>query len=84
MHSNLTPSKANAWGIKVSDLVDEREAARRIGMSVAFLRADRYRGHVGNRTVGPPFYRIGRAIRYAPADLEHWVESRRVERRGAA
>jgi len=64
----------------VSNLLDEREAAERIGMSVAFLRADRYRGHVGNRTAGPPFYRIGRAIRYAPEDLDLWVSARRVER----
>lgn len=64
----------------MSELVDEREAARLIGMSVAFLRADRYRGHVGNRTVGPPFYRIGRAIRYSPPELQNWVAARRVER----
>lgn len=67
----------------MSKLLDEREAARLIGMSVAFLRADRYHGHVGNRTVGPPFYRIGRAIRYAPEDLQRWVAAQRVERQGA-
>ena len=61
-------------------LVDEREAARRIGMSVAFLRADRYRGHVGARTPGPPFYRVGKAVRYDVADLEQWLAERRVDR----
>lgn len=61
-------------------LVDEREAARRIGMSVAFLRADRYRGHVGGRTPGPPFYRVGKAVRYDLGDLEHWLAERRVDR----
>lgn len=61
-------------------LVDEREAARRLGVSVAFLRADRCRGVVGGRTPGPPFYRVGKAIRYDVADLESWLASRRVDR----
>ena len=61
-------------------LVDEREAARRIGMSVAFLRADRYRGHVGGRTPGPPFYRVGKAVRYDLGDLDAWLAERRVDR----
>lgn len=60
--------------------IDERKAARHIGMSVAFLRADRYRGHVGGRTAGPPYYRIGRAIRYDVADLDAWLAARRVDR----
>lgn len=68
----------------MSELIGEQQAAKLIGMSVAFLRADRYRGHVGNRTVGPPFYRIGRAIRYSPPELLAWVASRRVERRETA
>jgi hypothetical protein len=45
---------------------DEREAAAHIGMSVAFLRAAR----LGRGTPGPPFVRIGRAVRYAAADLD--------------
>jgi hypothetical protein len=68
-------------------LVDEHAAAARIGVSVAFLRADRYRGHVGARTPGPPFYRVGRAVRYDLGDLDAWLASRRVDRaprRGAA
>lgn len=60
--------------------VDEHEAARIIGMSVAFLRADRYRGHVGARTAGPPFLRLGRAIRYDPLDLKEWLSEHRVVR----
>lgn len=61
-------------------LIDERAAAERLGVSIAFLRADRYRGHVGNRTPGPPFYRVGRAIRYSVTDLEAWLSAQRVER----
>ena len=66
----------------MSQLVDEREAARRLAVSVAFLRADRYRGHVGNRTPGPPFYRVGKAIRYDVGDLDRWLAERRVDRGG--
>ncbi len=64
----------------VGQLVDERTAAQRLGVSVAFLRADRYRGHVGGRTPGPPWYQVGRAIRYDIADLNQWLATRRVDR----
>lgn len=64
----------------VGQLVDERTAAQRLGVSVAFLRADRYRGHVGGRSPGPPWYQVGRAIRYDMADLEQWLATRRVDR----
>ena len=64
----------------MSTLIDEREAARRLGVSVAFLRADRCRGQVGGRTPGPPWYQIGRAVRYDPADLDAWLATRRVDR----
>jgi len=64
----------------MSKRVDEKAAAEHLGVSVAFLRADRYRGHVGARTPGPPFYRVGRAIRYDIADLDAWLAARRVDR----
>ena len=64
----------------MSTLIDEREAARRLGVSVAFLRADRCRGQIGGRTPGPPWYQIGRAVRYDPADLDAWLTTRRVDR----
>ncbi len=65
-------------------LVDERAAAAHLGVSVACLRADRCRGHVGGRTPGPPWYRVGRAVRYDIADLEQWLATRRVDRAGSA
>ena len=61
-------------------LVDERAAAAHLGVSVAFLRADRCRGHVGGRTPGPPWYRVGRAVRYDLTDLDQWLATRRVDR----
>ena len=57
----------------------EPEAAKYIGMSRAFLRLSRCEGEVGKRTPGPPFYRIGRTIRYKRADLDAWIEEYRVE-----
>jgi len=52
-------------------LIDESAASERLGMSVHYLRTSRWRGD------GPPFIKVGRAVRYSPADLEHWVESHR-------
>ncbi|HEY5990312.1 MAG TPA: helix-turn-helix domain-containing protein [Streptosporangiaceae bacterium] len=36
------------------------------------------------RGTGPPYYRLGKEIRYAAADVEKWLESRRVEQKAAA
>lgn len=59
---------------------DEEGAADHIGMSVSYLRMDRLRGNVGKRTPGPPYYKIGRSIRYDVRDLDAWLEGRRVDR----
>lgn len=61
------------------ELFDERETASYIRMSVAYLRADRQRGHVGGRTPGPPFLKLGRAVRYLREDLDRWLAERRVD-----
>ncbi|MDK2849084.1 MAG: hypothetical protein PWP34_2437 [Desulfuromonadales bacterium] len=63
--------------------LQEKDAAEYIGMSVHFLRADRLNGHLPNRTPGPPFLKIGRAIRYRVADLDEWLQERLVDRRRA-
>ncbi|HUW61948.1 MAG TPA: hypothetical protein VMZ06_13185, partial [Candidatus Bathyarchaeia archaeon] len=54
-------------------------AAAFIGMSMSFLRMARCEGHRGNRTPGPPFYRIGKVVRYSITDLRAWLEARRCE-----
>jgi hypothetical protein len=59
-----------------STVVNERDAAPYIGMSVPFLRAARL-----GRTEGPAFIRIGRAIRYRVQDLDAFIAARRIERR---
>jgi len=43
-------------------VIDEKDAARYVGMSVSFLRRARCEGAPGNRTPGrEPDYKIGRA-----------------------
>lgn len=50
-------------------LVDEHEAARRLGLSVKTLRRWRWSGR------GPAFRKLGAAVRYAEVDLAHFVEA---------
>ena len=53
----------------------ERDAARYMGLSIATLRMYRRLGR------GPAYLRLGRAIRYPLADLDSWLNARRVETR---
>ncbi len=61
------------------ELLDEKPSADYIGMSVAFLRKGRCEGIVGNRTPPPPHLKLGRAVKYARADLDAWLAARRVD-----
>lgn len=61
-------------------LLDETAAALYIGMSTAFLRADRCRGHLSGRTPGPPWLKLGRRVRYDTRDLDAWLNARRIDR----
>lgn len=55
----------------------EADAARYIGLSRAYLRQSRMR--VPRRGIdGPPYIRVGRAIRYLRADLDRWLAAHRV------
>lgn len=49
----------------------EGEAATRLGLKVATLRAWRNQGR------GPAYVRLGRAIRYLSADLDEFLHSNR-------
>ncbi|MCX5772773.1 MAG: helix-turn-helix domain-containing protein [Candidatus Hydrogenedentes bacterium] len=60
-------------------MLGTREAAEFLGMSLSFLRMSRCEGHRGNRTPGPPFYKIGKVVRYSTADLRAWLDARRCE-----
>ena len=56
-----------------SQALTEHEVARRLGLSVATLRAWRLKGK------GPRFVRFGRAVRYLAADVERFVEASVVD-----
>jgi predicted DNA-binding transcriptional regulator AlpA len=53
----------------------EREVADMLGLSVATLRAWRHRGK------GPRFLRLGRSVRYLPADVADFVRASAVDTR---
>jgi predicted DNA-binding transcriptional regulator AlpA len=53
-------------------LLREQEAAQISSLSVAFFRNRRLRGD------GPPYVRVGRAVRYEQAALEAWLRSKQV------
>jgi hypothetical protein len=59
------------------DLLGENDAARIIGMSVPWLQADRVHRNAANRK-GPPFYKLGKSVRYKHSDCVTWREQRRV------
>jgi hypothetical protein len=56
----------------LTHLLDEIEAAKYLGMSLAWMQQDR----VGKRRV--PYIKIGRAVRYRVADLIAFVERCKV------
>lgn len=55
----------------------ESEAALYIGLSRSYLRKDRCEGH-RPATPGPPYIRVGTAIRYLVSDLDAWLNKHRV------
>jgi predicted DNA-binding transcriptional regulator AlpA len=59
-------------------VLNERDAAYYIGMSVSFLRQARMDGDRKNRSPGPPWVQLGsRRIGYLIDDLNAWLEARR-------
>ena len=51
----------------------ERQVAEQLGLSVATIRAWRHRGK------GPRFLRLGRSVRYLPADVDEFVRASPVD-----
>lgn len=54
----------------IESLLDEREVARWIRVSVATLRYWRGEGK------GPRYRKVGQLVRYAPSDVSDWLNSR--------
>lgn len=52
-------------------LLRVQEAAKYLGLSVAYLNGLRSKGG------GPVFVRMGRAVAYHPDDLEKWIADKR-------
>ena len=61
------------------EIFDETPAAEYLGMSVAFMRAGRSKGVVGNGAPPPPHLKLGRAVKYLRSDLDAWLAARRVD-----
>jgi len=57
-------------GLRIRPLT-EADAAARLGLKVATLRAWRHQGR------GPAYVRLGRAIRYLEADIEEFLSANR-------
>lgn len=60
------------------DLLDTKAAAARVGLSTVTLERYRLTG------AGPQFAKLGKAVRYRPADLDAWVAARLVNSTSAS
>ena len=60
-------------GGKAQPLLNEQDAANYLAMSMIWLRKGRSEGY------GPPFHKIGRAVRYRLEDLDNFANSGRKE-----
>src|ERR1700722_8731581 len=69
----MTICRRQRWRAPVADafaselLLDTAAAARQLGVSPSFLAKARMQG------VGPRYRKLGRAVRYAHSDLDHWL-----------
>ena len=59
-------------------LLNEQAVAVFLGVSRAWLRERRMSGIRRGLTPGPPYVRLGRAIRYDLRDLEQWIATQKV------
>jgi len=60
--------------IQLINSLTEQQAALYLSMSRSFLRQGRMNGDRENRTPTPPYYKIGRSVRYKKTDLDSWLE----------
>lgn len=71
----MMPLEANDTEVPMArannEPLTEVDAAARLGLKVATLRAWRHQGR------GPAFVRLGRAIRYLASDLEEFLNANR-------
>jgi hypothetical protein len=60
-------------------VMNEKDAAVYLDMSVSWLRQSRMDGNREHRTAAPPFVRLGRAVKYLREDLDLWLNENRVD-----
>jgi hypothetical protein len=60
-----------AAALTIEEPLTEMDAAGRLGLKVATLRAWRHQRR------GPAFVRLGRAVRYLPSDLDEFLRANR-------
>ena len=75
MMSDERGSRGGVVAMRRAAALTERQVAEQLGLSVATLRAWRYRGK------GPRFLRLGRSVRYLPADVDEFVRASAVDTR---
>jgi excisionase family DNA binding protein len=73
MMSDERGSSGGVVAMRRPAALTERQVAEQLGLSVATLRAWRHRGK------GPRFLRLGRSVRYLPADVDEFVRASAVD-----
>ncbi len=61
-------------------VLNEKEAAQYIGMSVSYLQKDRMNGELPGRTLGPRYAKLGKRVVYLREDLDAWLQAHVVNR----
>lgn len=56
----------------INHLLDEKQVANLLGLSVQTLRNDR----AGRRRI--PYVKMGKAVRYRPEDVQAFIEGNRI------
>jgi predicted DNA-binding transcriptional regulator AlpA len=57
----------------MANLMNEREAAERLGIAVQTIRNMRAKGR------GPNYVKVSRSVRYAPEEIDRYIEDRTVK-----
>jgi predicted DNA-binding transcriptional regulator AlpA len=70
--------QANHTPADLETAIDSRQTARMLGLSPVTLQQIRARGE------GPPFFRIGRTVRYRLGDVIAWRDERTIGRKPPA
>ena len=79
MEPNRTSAESRETGEPtIQTLLDERDVARWIRVSVATLRYWRGEGK------GPRYRKVGQLVRYAPSDVQDWLNTRPAGGEGVA